>query len=180
MKTPLNFRSTVTSDRFDRNPINKPPFPKELRDWLESIQPYKASEATNSDHLDLIKGLHLLHDCARKDRHRRLHVVGAVPTFMEYLFELVPDGPGKITFVHPIRANYFEDETIFLQFGMEGFVPEITQKINLKTAVKIEVAVDEIPVADGDSVDAAMRRLVEAVECVVRYFEGGYGYLSAV
>ncbi len=91
----IEFPIYIDSGKFNKNPINKPPFPEELRDWLESIQPYNTAKTANTNYSTLNGTLKLLHDCARKDRHRRLHVIAAVPIQLNCGFEITE--PGKIT-----------------------------------------------------------------------------------
>lgn len=161
---------------FNRNPINTAPFPQELRDWLESIQPYNIIKTAATNYSTLNRKLEILHNCARKDRHRRLHAVAAVPTAIDWDFHIT--GPGKITSVTPVQANFLEDECVFLEFGIEGMVAKETTNIQLETAMSIEVSFEEIPVPTGSDLGSELKRIIDATDFVVRKFEDGYAYLG--
>lgn len=157
---------------FDRNPINTDPFPQDARDWLETIQPYNTAKTAATDYSTLNRRLEILHNCARKDRHRRLHIVAAVPTAFDWQFTIT--GPGRITFTNPLQANFLEDECIFLEFGIEGVLAARTTNIKLESAISIEVFLDEVPIPSGSNLGTELAWIVKAVEFIIRYFESGY------
>ena len=157
---------------FNRNPLNTDPFPQQLRDWLETIQPYNTAKTAQTDYSTLNRRLEILHNCARKDRHRRLHLVAAVPTVMDLEFTIT--GPGRITYETPIQANFLEDECVFLEFGIEGVRPERTTNIKLESAISIEVSLSEVPVPMGSNLGTELQWVVKAVEYVIEFFESGY------
>jgi hypothetical protein len=157
---------------FERNPLNTDPFPQQLRDWLETIQPYNTAKTANTDYSTLNRRLEILHNCARKDRHRRLHLVAAVPTAIDWEFTIT--GPGRITYETPVPANFLEDECVFLEFGIEGIRPERTTNIKLESAISIEISLSEVPVPAGSNLGMELQWIVKAVEFVIEFFESGY------
>lgn len=160
----------TTEGHFERNPVNKRPFPKKLRDWLELIQPYNIEKAPTRV---TVQALQLLHDCSRKDRHRRLHVVAAVPT--NIVWEFFVSEPGKITSVQTIPANFFDDKMEFLVFRLEGATPDSNIQIKLNTDVLIEVAVDEIPSVSSEDIGNKINWIFHTVTAAINHFEGAFG-----
>jgi len=162
----VEFPICPVPDNFKRNPINKAPFPKELRDWLESIQPYNVAKASDPA---FVRGLQLLHDCARKDRHRRLHVVVAIPADTRLEFSVTP--PGRITAVQPLAANFLENETEFLAFQMEGATPETNITIKLNTNALIEVAIEDIPSVSSKELGKKFNWLFHYTKAAIEHLE---------
>lgn len=165
----VEFPIYINPKKFDRNPINNPPFPEEMRNWLETIQPYNTAKTAGTTYSTLNKTLGLLHDCARKDRHRKLHVVAAVPIETKWDFKV--SGAGKITFVNPVRANFLENESVFLVFGTEGIIRGDGTNIGLNTEIVVNISIDEIPVPSGGNIGAELTRLVQAAEFIINTFE---------
>jgi hypothetical protein len=157
---------------FDRNPLNTDPFPQQLRDWIETIQPYNTAKTETMNYSTLNRKLEILHNCARKDRHRRLHLVAAVPTAIDWEFTIT--GPGRITYETPIQANFLEDECIFLEFGIEGVRSELATNIKLESAISIEVSLNEVPIPAGSNLGTELESIVKAVQFVIEFFESGY------
>jgi hypothetical protein len=116
-------------------------FPDELKRWVESIQPYNISpSATPPD--GWMVGLRILNDCARKDRHRRLHAVVGVATQMTG--RLIVPTTANVKSVTPLPTNLLEGETKFLQFWYEGVCP--AEQVYMDGDFTIEISVKEIPV----------------------------------
>lgn len=168
----VEFPICIDSGKFDRNPVNKPPFPKELRDWLETIQPYNAAKTAATNYAILNGQLQIIHDCARKDRHRRLHVIAAIPTAIDWDF--IVDGPGRVTFINPLPVNFLENECEFLEFGFEGSTKTETTNIKLATGISIEVSFAEVPVPVGSNLGTELSKLYQSAQFVVSYFEKVY------
>lgn len=168
----IEFPICPTPDAFNRNPVSKPPFPQRLRDWIETIQPYNTAKTASMKYAALNRKLQIIHDCARKDRHRRLHIVAAVPTALDWEFQI--EGPGRVTFVNPVPGNFLENECVFLEFGFEGSTKTETTNIKLATAVAIEAAFPEVPVPPGSNLGSELAVLIYCAEFVLRSFESEY------
>jgi hypothetical protein len=156
---------------FDQSAIHRHKLPHELRDWLASIQPYCAEKASGDPDRGLGNTLQLLHDLARMDRHRRLRVVAAVPTQVDWLFYSVPQA--NIVSAEAIRCNFLEGERKFLRFTAETTDGTPIQTIQLATGVTIEIAIDEIPCWEG-SLDKEFARFVGATHYVIDRLERFY------
>jgi len=169
----LEFPICNTEERFKRAAIDKRKFPQNLVSWITSIQPYNAPNTTDPSTLDLMKKLLLLHDCARKDRHRLPHIVAAFPTQLSCKFRCSPpsmtvrNGKG-------VRVNFLESDDPFFFFEIQD--ADLTQncKVKLETALQLEVSVDQIPVPPGGSFDSEIKGICAAVEYVVGFLEAGF------
>ncbi len=126
---------------FQDNPLYKGPYPQELKDWLQRIQPYNIGKPKYSDWATVSKRLRTIHDCARKDRHRRLHIVAAVPTAIKWAFR--QSAGVTISKVVTLPANFFEDESDFLELYATG-TDDPDAYIQLQTDLVIDVSVPEI------------------------------------
>jgi hypothetical protein len=166
----VEFPICIDLAKFSRNTINDPPFPNNLRDWVETIQPYNASKTAGTDLHFVNTCLKLLHDCARKDRHRKLHLVAAVPTYINYRLEM---WPGRLVFAEPLVCNLFEDKNEFLKFRTTGFTSN-GGKIKLNSDVMIELSIEEIPLLNLGNSAAVINSIFSAVDVVIAYFENWY------
>ena len=78
----------LKADRYSGKPqvVSQFESGQELNDWISTIQPYSAEKTRDDSDFGLNVTLELLHNCARKDRHRRLHVAAVVPRSIEYIY----------------------------------------------------------------------------------------------
>jgi hypothetical protein len=163
----VEFPICAEPDRFKKSTINNSPFPQKIRDWIESIQPYNAAKTTNPELLAISTMLVLLHDCARKDRHRKLHIVAAVPTSVECGFDTYP---GRVVSCHVVEGNLFEGKDEFLRFTLEGF-KGAPGNIKLNSEVMVEVTIDEIPPLQSGHTRQIFNAIFQAVHVVIEQFE---------
>ncbi len=166
----VEFPICLTSDAFAKSTVNKFPFPAEVRDWLESLQPYRVESTITNGSLNTY--LRVLHDCARKDRHRRLHFVAAIPTEIEGEFEITK--PGEITSTHSPPVNLLEGECQLLTFGLAGFNPGDGKRLRLKTKIRIEILVEDVPIPSGSNLGIELDMVLQATKQVIQIFEDGY------
>ena len=139
----FEFPIYASKDRFDGSPIHKLPFPKELYDLICSIQPYRMAEYVGTTEENFIRTVKLLHDCARFDRHRELHVMAAFPSAGKAtLFSVLPY---QFTHIQALKANFLENECHFLGFRIDGWDGTAEPDIALQGHLDIEVSVKEIP-----------------------------------
>jgi hypothetical protein len=166
----LEFPITIADKYFKKTAYHGIPFPDELRNWIESIQPNNADKTIGTEWHGINRILRLLHDCARKDRHRRLHVVGAPPHSLTGQVH-VPM-PAKLVSFVGVPCNLLDDESIFLQFAVEGYVPGM--QIYIDGDFTVDVVINEIPGIRGQQVNGILVSCEEAVMSVIRKFEEFY------
>jgi hypothetical protein len=169
----LEFPICASEERLKRIGFNKRNFPPDLVSWIISIQPYNAPNTTDPSVLELMKHLLLLHDCARKDRHRLPHVVAAFPTHLSCKFHCSPPTM-KIRNGKGVRVNFLESDDPFFFFEIQG--ADLTQPCNIKleTALQMEVSVDQIPIPPGGSFNSEINGVCASVEYVIGFLESGF------
>jgi hypothetical protein len=166
------FPICIDKAKFNSNSVNKAPFPKELMDWLRSIQPYIANKPGHPNY-ELATYLKLLHDCARLDRHRRLHLVGTAVFEVGVKFRMSPGV--TISGIEFVGGNLFEDEAEFLRFKVSGFHDGGHRKIQLESKFGVQIALQDLPVPGGGTLAREMGIIVESVKFVAKHFTECFG-----
>jgi hypothetical protein len=161
----LDFPVCMDISKFDTAALHKNPFPDKLREWIEHVQPYYAGKTPEEAEISAF--LHILHDCARKDRHRQLHLVAAVPQDLGGIIN-VP-APARITHVKGIGGNLLEKKCELFEFGIQDTFPGMN--INLNGKFTIQVSIDEIPGAVGEQVVKTLLRIEAVAKLAVKRFE---------
>lgn len=145
------------------------PLPSQLRSWLDAIQPCHADRLANkSDESRISRALGLINECARKDRHRQLHIVGTVVSCSTALVKFSP--PARVTYLQDIPADLFQGQYEIAIFGVEGMTAGT--EIEVDWRFTIHVAVKEIP----DDVDLMVRvyQLKDAASEAIQKFEEAF------
>ena len=169
----LYFPICARQKTFNDSPIHSAPFPIEITNWLKTLQPYMASQTTDSDTLEIIRLLTLINQCAKVDRHRHLHIMAVFPTHLKC--EFAKDPPTlKVVNLRGVRVNFLESDDPFLFFGIEGADLSRRNYIKLKTDLRMEIAIGQIPIATGDTLNTEINKMIAAVDYVVRWFESGF------
>jgi hypothetical protein len=137
---------------------------------VESIQPYNAEKLIGLSDRWVSASLELLNDCARKDRHRRLHLVAAVPATHTGTIVLPP--PATLTSIRSIPTNLLDGEGEFLQFTADGLITGMD--IDLEGKFTIEVSINEIPNVVGENVLKTLIMIEGATKLVVERFEKAF------
>ena len=165
----IEFPLYPSPDKFNNSAANKGPLPNDFKSWFQSIQPYTVGKPPYAGDTLLAYRLKTLHDCARKDRHRRLHVLAVVPTEVNWEFEGL--GDVVITSIHPLPANFLEDECEFLRFQTSAPPPK---GVKLKTDISVEIGVAEIPGVVGNRLFEELAAILNSVGHAVNQFEQWY------
>lgn len=170
-KNRVEFPICIDKEKFNSNPVNSSPFPHELRDWIFSIQPYVTRNIHNPNH-KLGHYLEILHDCARIDRHRRLHLVGTASFDVGVEFETSPEI--TISEIERVDGNVLESEAIFLTFRIEGMRPGKEYKIRLKSSFELHITIENLPVPAGGNMGNELLAILHSVDFVIRFFKDCY------
>lgn len=168
----LEFPICADKASFQKAAFHSAPLPNELKSWLETIQPYFAEKTTDDPDSGLEVVLRTIHDCARKDRHRRLHIVAAIPTEMKYAFEFDP--PATVTLIEPLVCNLFENKAKFWRIGIEPVAGCREHHIKFTTDIQIEISCDQIPVYGRQGFAGEINRFLRASEHVITRFESAF------
>ena len=164
----LQFPITTKPSEFKDKAVEFAPLSDGLKFWLESIQPYNASKVVGTDDESLINLLVLLNDCARKDRHRKLHVVAALPADFEFDFSGFNPACRVVSF-EVTQGNALENEAVLFRFALDGHVPGMTHE--MKFDLSFEISVEEIVGVQGPETGVVIKSLVNAVSAIIYRFE---------
>jgi hypothetical protein len=168
----LEFPICPNKGKFDTAAIHKFNFPQELRDWISTIQPYSAEKPIGDPEQGLNNTLKTLHDCARKDRHRRLHVAAAVASIVQLDFlDGFPEGV-TVRSAEILPADFLKGKNAFLRIELaseSGALPSFQR--HLATALKIDISVDEITNWTPEGFPGEIIRFGSLTEHIINRFE---------
>jgi hypothetical protein len=138
--------------------------PNNLGKWIDSVQPCNGVEAANKIANDLL----LINKRAAADRHRQLHLVGAVVRSDAPLVTLSP--PAVITYMEQVTADPLKGEYVISRFGFEGVTSEteINVDANFSLNVKIEEVTDDVEIV------VKLTNLIATVQLVIEKFESAF------
>lgn len=151
--------------RFDNCEIWKGPFPQELKDWLRSVQPYSAPSSNDPNVVEYGRRLKLLHDCARKDRHRRLHMLATVPKD----FRLGFDPPLPDAQIRYLSPNLLEDEAELAELRISE-KDWANPKISFKGKLTLNISIPEMPGITGPELSRELEGLANVVSLITNDF----------
>jgi hypothetical protein len=167
----LQFPITVSRKDFDNAGRYIVPLSDYCRTFIEGIQPYNAPELPS----DLVvfnynRSLGILNDWARKDRHRKLHVVGSLATKSHFMI-VVPDTARIVDIDFVINNAFMENTTKIASFRIEGHTPGM--KVNANPNLSIDISLNEGPpkCAENDTFANRLRTMSKAVKIVIGGFE---------
>ena len=146
--------------------------PVEIQDGIERIQPYHAPPFVipldPSNNINRYLGI--LHELARKDRHRKLHVVGAWPYYFTPEFVLPPG----VT-VHNLEImppGILEAGAVLATFQLRGYIAGMDIKVNPRLRILINCDEPPAPIDANDTFAQRLVGMINAVNSVITAFEG--------
>lgn len=147
------------------------PLAQKRRSIIETVQPYNAS-SVGPDERFINDSLGLLHDLARKDRHRRLRVIGAWASEASPQLRL-PEGT-ELTYMSTMPDCFLKGEREIAEFHLSGWGPDM--EIQANPDLFVDVALDEsMPQSTGPHLLREMcESLFPAVETVVDRIESSF------
>lgn len=140
------------------------PLPNKLDDWLYSIQPCNRTKVAE----EITENLVVINKRSSDDRHRQLHLVGAVVRTNAPFITLSP--PAKLTYANSVPADPMKGEYIIGEFGIEGLVSET--KMDVDTNFLLNVAVEELT-PDSD-LKFTLFNLIGTVKQVIGKFDEAF------
>ena len=166
----LEFPITMSPDAFQRAAWKIAPLSEEFRPLIEWVQPYNADKVPEPGNV-LNTSLGLLHEWARIDRHRRLHVIGSWAAEAKPKLRL-PEGV-RVVNMEVGEAGFLNVDRDIATFKLEGWRPGM--KVEGNPDVMISIAVNEPPYPDAAAPDLAQRcgPMLSAMESLIRVFEDG-------
>lgn len=120
------------------------PLTEEQRAIVESVQPYKAPPDLEPRYIpyNFNRTLGILHDWARIDRHRRLHVAGSWADNLEPMF-VVPKGTTLVDLEILEPGFLLENEREVARFRINGWKPGMNVYANPN--LTFDIGLDEVP-----------------------------------
>jgi hypothetical protein len=136
------------------------------------MQPFNRSGATDDDK-QVIDGLLTLHDWARIDRHRRLHVVGSWASEARPGLVLPPGITLREMKLTQRAGQFLETESEIATFALEGWKPGMTIAANPKLFIDIAVS-ESSAIGTNPTLSAATNAVKLSVEIIWRRFKNSY------
>src|ERR1700722_3631307 len=140
---------------------------------IESVQPYRVKNLTPSEvATDINRNVGILNDWARKDRHRRLHMIGG------YVLDVRPviDCPPEVTVaaMEVVNSGFLEDDNIIARFRLAGYVPGMEVKTN--PYLRTQIAINEVPApcCEEDTFGYRAMNILNAVHSIVCALENSF------
>lgn len=165
----LEFPIYESPARFQASPVWNGPFPDELKVWLETVQPYNASAPADPNTAEYQRRLKLLHDCARKDRHRRLHVIGTIPIQTQIGFDPpLPDA--QVRFLNPNMLEG-EAEMVELRVSEKDWSAE---NVYFKAEIVMNISIAEMPGLTGPELSREFEGLANMAYLIVNDFVNAF------
>jgi hypothetical protein len=147
------------------------PLSKKHRDIIKSVQPYNAPKlAPEYVVFNFNRALGILNEWARKDRHRKLHVVGSWVAHSSPELRISP--PATLQYMNVTGSGFLlENESQIATFKIAGYTS--TTKVQGNPHLAIDIAVDEgpPPCADNDTLGNRIRAMLKACDVIVHAFE---------
>lgn len=142
----LQFPIASSPGKFSKAERNISPLSDKRKAIIESVQPYRTPKLDSAQAVyNPNRAICMLSDWARKDRHRKLHVLMSWAGSISPLLR-IPDGTELISL--DIRGDGFlEKETEIATFKLGGWMPRM--HIQANPNLTIDIAIDEIPPQNG-------------------------------
>jgi hypothetical protein len=149
------------------------PLADEQRRIIESVQPYRAVKLPPDEMvLSVPRTMAILHDWARKDRHRRLHFMGAWATTADPEV-FCPDNSVRVTSMKLNPSGFLEDKNVLATFRWSGKPPSKESKVEVNPNILINIAINEAPLPcdPSDSLSNRINAMFIAVRGVITKLE---------
>ena len=143
--------------------------PQQLLDWIKSIQPCFAHSSVDESVRQISSLLKLLHDCARKDRHRRLTVIAAWGSELSGAFLFTPHV--DVEGIEGCGCNLFDDEGTIAKFRLAEYVPQL--HVDLRGNLYIDTVMEGIGFK-GPLFANALDGIAHAVDLAIYQFERAF------
>jgi len=147
--------------------------PASIQDAIERVQPYNLQpSSTEATIRSINRSLGILNDLARKDRHRKLHVVGSWPLDLEPQFRL-PEGV-TVENLQISPPSILQDGAILAKFRICGYVAGMRIHCNPQLRTNFGCNERPDPCDSTDTFDQRLTAMINAVGSVIATFEKHY------
>lgn len=169
----LEFPIVATKAAFQKSIAKIRPLAQKRRDIIESVQPYNLPKLAPEDQVfNFNRTFGILNDWARKDRHRKLHVVGSWASNARPKVRC-PAGT-SISFLNVVESGFLETESQVAAFKVTGYTPHM--RVEANPDLDLDMGINEVPppCADNDTLGNRLRAMLVATYSVVRSFEDSF------
>lgn len=168
------FRSTAV--RFKEAGWKLGPLTDKQRNVIELMQPYNAPPDLEPRWIpfNYNRGLAMLNDWARKDRHRQLHVVATWASNIRPILE-VPKAVELVEFIVPVQRFTLKGERAIASFRLSGW--RHGMEIRANPNLTLDMVIDESPVPchTNDHMNSRFQCMVQGVVQVVAAMASTFG-----
>jgi len=171
----LEFPICSSPARFKQASRKIGPLAEERRRIIESVQPYNAPTLDNELLvLNPHRAFAILNDWARKDRHRKLHIVGGWASSAAPKLWLPPGV--DVEYIMVTYDGLLEHNSEIASFKLTGYVAGTEPRVEANPDVFIDIAIDESPpmCADNDTLAERTRWMITYVRTIVREIESSF------
>jgi hypothetical protein len=172
----LEFPICTNSDSFESSGSKITPLTREQRSIVRGIQPYAGPLGLTPYELTFSynRAMGILHDWARKDRHRKLHIFAAHGANV-FPALVLPSGTRLDKFIVPQQMFVLKDEHVVATFQIEGWRPGMNIRANPN--LTLDLVVDEVPPPCGvnDNLGQRLMAMSYAVFAVIFKLAGTVG-----
>jgi len=169
----LEFPIAATKAAFQNSASKIRPLAQKRRDIIESVQPYNIPKLAPEDLVfNFNRTFGILNDWARKDRHRKLHVVGSWASNARPKVRC-PAGT-SLDYLNFIESGFLETESQIAAFKVKGYAPHM--RIEANPDLDLDMGINELPLpcADNDTLGNRLRAMLVATYSMVRTFEDSF------
>jgi hypothetical protein len=168
----LEFPICTKRSRFIELASNIAPLSEQRRALIEAVQPYNTPDIPAALMIgNYNRSLLILNTWARKDRHRRLHIVGSLAFDFSPKLRL-PVGT-RLAYMRAIGTTFLKDKCKIADFRIEGWEPSMNVEANPNFS--IDISIDEPPALcdANDRFVARLEGMITTVGVIVRGIETG-------
>jgi hypothetical protein len=166
----LEFPITRSPEDFARAQRKIAPLSDEFRPVIEHVQPYNAG-TTTGDRRDLCDAMHVLHEWARIDRHRRLHLLGSWVSDARPTLRL-PSGV-RVTQMRVASDGFLRADEPIATFSLSGWRPGMEFAVDAGVQISIGVNEPPYPTDEAGIFPKRATAIFAAVKSLIGVFEKG-------
>jgi hypothetical protein len=169
----LEFPITNSSDKFKNCARNIEPLDPRKKAFIERVQPYNIPDIPDNLLINNFnRTLGILHDWARKDRHRKLHFTGSWIAKASPQLRL----PAGVTLVKMdvIGSGFLEHASKIASFVLAGYNSGL--KVDGNPNLFLDIGIDEVPppCADNDTLGNRIESMIFTVKNIVGALESAF------
>ncbi|MGD0445725.1 MAG: hypothetical protein ABSA39_17460 [Edaphobacter sp.] len=168
----LEFPICTKHDRFIELAANIAPLSKQRRALIEAVQPYNTPDIPAALMIgNYNRSLFILNNWARKDRHRRLHIVGTLGFDFSPKLRL-PIGT-RLGYMRTVNTTFLKDKCKIADFRIEGWEPSMNVQATPNFSIDISIDEPPAPCDANDRFVARLEGMITTVGVIVRGIEAG-------